>query len=88
MAERSTALIGVDEIETVRVKLESILGSATAKRKLLAALDEVAAIVKLARSCGINRRILFRPTMSRNAEVCRHVGRIGLQENEQLVRRE
>ena len=40
-----------------------------AKRKLSPALDSMSSIIKLGRACGINRRILFRPTLSRNAEV-------------------
>jgi hypothetical protein len=59
----------IDEFETVRTKLESLFGSSQTKRKLVAALDEMVGIIKLARACGITRRMLFRPTLSRNAEV-------------------
>jgi hypothetical protein len=90
LAEESSALIGPDEIETVRVKLESILGSATAKRKLLAALDEVSSSHDRAvsidasssdRRCRATQRYV---AMS----PCRRVERIGLHQNDQPVRRE
>lgn len=44
----------------------------TASRvKLRAALDEIATVIQLTRLCGVRRKILFRPTLSKNAEVSR-----------------
>ncbi|KAL7420933.1 eukaryotic translation initiation factor 2-alpha kinase [Cryptotrichosporon argae] len=58
-----------DEFGVVRRKLESVFSAS--RRKLSQAIDEVAVILQLARACGVNRRILFRPTLSRNAEFFR-----------------
>jgi translation initiation factor 2-alpha kinase 4 len=41
----------------------------TAYRKLAVPLDEISTIVNLAQACGVSRKILFRPTLSRGAEV-------------------
>lgn len=54
---------------TVRGRLESILTASGAKRKLAAALDEMARVVALVKAMGIHRRVMFRPSMARNAEV-------------------
>ena len=59
-----------DEFEAVRKKLETIFTSA--KRKLGIAFDTIKAVIDLARACGVNRKILIRPTLSRNAEVNCH----------------
>lgn len=57
----------IDDFAILRPKLENMQQSA--KRRLGPALDEVDAILKLAKACGVGRRILLRPTLSRNAEV-------------------
>ena len=56
-----------DEFEPTRAKLEALF--LNEKRKLAPAFDFMSSIIKLARSCGINRKILFHPILSRNAEV-------------------
>lgn len=53
----------------VRAKLEEIFPSS--RRKLLTAMDEIAAVITFARSSGVTRKIVFRPTLSRNAEFFR-----------------
>jgi translation initiation factor 2-alpha kinase 4 len=58
---------GVDDLGIVRAKLEALFPSS--KKRLTAALDNMTTIVNLARACGVSRKILFRPTLSRNAEV-------------------
>jgi translation initiation factor 2-alpha kinase 4 len=42
-----------------------------ARRKLAGPLDELETIISLARACGVTRKILFRPTLSRGAECFR-----------------
>ena len=59
----------VDEFHVVRHKLEMLLPGA--KRKMASAFDALATIIGLARACGITRKIVFRPSLSRNAEVRR-----------------
>ena len=46
------------------------------------ALDELDAILKLARACGVGRRVLLRPTLSRNAEVSKYPFDLSLADNE------
>jgi translation initiation factor 2-alpha kinase 4 len=58
----------LDEVEVVQARLESIFPSS--RRKLASAFAEIRETVQLARAFGVNRRILFRPTLARNAEVC------------------
>lgn len=58
---------GIDDLGIVRAKLEALFPSS--KKRLTAALDNMTTIVNLARACGVSRKILFRPTLSRNAEV-------------------
>ena len=58
---------GAGEFATMRNKLEETFPSA--RRKLAPALDEISTIISLARACGVTRKILFRPTLSRGAEV-------------------
>ncbi|ORY27989.1 hypothetical protein BCR39DRAFT_588886 [Naematelia encephala] len=57
------------DFEQIRGKIETVFPAS--RRKLTAALDETAAIIKLGRACGITRKIVFRPTLSRNAEFFR-----------------
>ena len=51
----------------VRRKLENLFPGM--KRRMSSGLDALGTIIGLARACGVTRRILFRPTLSRNAEV-------------------
>ena len=56
-----------DDFHIVRHKLESTLPGS--KRKMNSAFDALATVIGLARACGITRKIVFRPSLSRNAEV-------------------
>jgi hypothetical protein len=67
--ESLAALIRLDDFETFRVRLESKYAG---RMSLLAALAEISNIIQLARSFGVERKILFRPTLCNNAEVSLH----------------
>ncbi|OCF45594.1 PEK/GCN2 protein kinase [Kwoniella heveanensis CBS 569] len=56
----------VDEFDQVRVKLVALFPSA--KARLAKAFENMENVIKLARSFGVNRRILFRPTLARYSE--------------------
>ncbi|KAK8850742.1 hypothetical protein IAR55_004662 [Kwoniella newhampshirensis] len=58
-----------DDFQAVKTRLEGLFPSD--RRKLSNALDNIDAIIKLARSCGVSRRILFRPTLARHSEFFR-----------------
>ncbi|KAI9637172.1 kinase-like domain-containing protein [Dioszegia hungarica] len=61
----------VDEVHVVRAKLENIFTSASSRRRLAPALEELETVLQLAKAAGVSRRILFRPTMSRHADYFR-----------------
>ncbi|OCF54570.1 PEK/GCN2 protein kinase [Kwoniella mangroviensis CBS 10435] len=58
-----------DEFEAVRTRLESLFPSA--KRKLDIAFEDISSVIKLARSFGISRKIVFRPTLAKHSEFFR-----------------
>lgn len=58
---------GVGEFSTMRAKMEETFPSM--RRKLSTAMDEISTIVAMARACGVSRKILFRPSLSKGAEV-------------------
>lgn len=57
----------LDDFDVLRRKVEETFTSS--RSKLKAALDEIATVIQLSRLCGVRRKILFRPTLSKNAEV-------------------
>ncbi|WWC92548.1 uncharacterized protein L201_007507 [Kwoniella dendrophila CBS 6074] len=58
-----------DEFDLVRHKLESLFPSS--KRKLATAFEDMSSVIKLARSFGVTRKIVFRPTLARHSEFFR-----------------
>ncbi|OXG72558.1 eukaryotic translation initiation factor 2-alpha kinase [Cryptococcus neoformans Gb118] len=60
-----------DDFQVVRKRLESIFTSASAKRKLATALDDMTNVINSARACGVARKILFRPTLAKHSEFFR-----------------
>ncbi|ORX40873.1 kinase-like domain-containing protein [Kockovaella imperatae] len=58
-----------EDFDTVRGRLEGLFSSG--KRKLSPVFDNMATIIRLARACGVSRKIVFRPTLARNAEFFR-----------------
>nr|XP_019050908.1 PEK/GCN2 protein kinase [Kwoniella bestiolae CBS 10118]OCF29838.1 PEK/GCN2 protein kinase [Kwoniella bestiolae CBS 10118] len=58
-----------DEFEQVRAKLESLFPSS--KRKLTAAFEDMSSVIKLAKSFGVSRKIIFRPTLAKHSEFFR-----------------
>nr|ODN99778.1 PEK/GCN2 protein kinase [Cryptococcus depauperatus CBS 7855] len=61
----------VGDFEIVRKKLECIFTSTSSKRKLASAMDEISNVINSARACGVTRKILFKPTLSRHVEFFR-----------------
>ncbi|WRT70924.1 uncharacterized protein IL334_007923 [Kwoniella shivajii] len=58
-----------DDFDLVRHKLDSLFP--LSKRKLASAFEEMSSVIKLARSFGVSRRIVFRPTMAKHSEFFR-----------------
>ncbi|WVF67821.1 hypothetical protein IAT40_002582 [Kwoniella sp. CBS 6097] len=56
----------VDEFDKVRSKLEALFPSS--RTHLATAFEDMNNVIRLARAFGVNRRILFRPTLARHAE--------------------
>ncbi|RXK39365.1 PEK/GCN2 protein kinase [Tremella mesenterica] len=61
----------IAEFEAVRSKLESHFSTSSTALKLSKALEETSQVITLARSFGIARKIVFRPTLSKHAEFFR-----------------
>lgn len=57
------------EFETIRQVLEETFPQF--KRKFHQAFDEISTVIRLARSSGVKRKILFRPTVSKRSEYYR-----------------
>ncbi|WWC65005.1 uncharacterized protein I303_107619 [Kwoniella dejecticola CBS 10117] len=58
-----------DDFDLVRAKLESLFPSS--KRQLAIGFEDISNVIKLARSFGVTRRIVFRPTLARHSEFFR-----------------
>lgn len=59
----------IGDFNLIRHRLESLFPNA--KRKMQPAFEALERIIALARSCGVSRKIIFRPTLARNAEFFR-----------------
>ncbi|WVQ95416.1 hypothetical protein IAU59_002513 [Kwoniella sp. CBS 9459] len=59
----------VDVFDKVRTRLETLFPSS--KARLASAFEDMDNVMKLARSFGVNRRILFRPTLAKHSEFFR-----------------
>jgi translation initiation factor 2-alpha kinase 4 len=60
-----------DEFGVVRAKLQAVFTSNVSRRRLAPALEELESVVRLAHAAGVERRIIFRPTLARHAEMFR-----------------
>ncbi|KAK4689653.1 eukaryotic translation initiation factor 2-alpha kinase 4, partial [Tremellales sp. Uapishka_1] len=67
--EELELLSTTDDIDAVKNKLGTLFPASN--EQLAVAIEEIETIVKLARAFGVERRILFRPTLAKNVEFFR-----------------
>ncbi|ODN77808.1 hypothetical protein L202_04931 [Cryptococcus amylolentus CBS 6039] len=59
------------DFDVVRKRLETLFASGPAKRRLAGAMDDMAKVIDATRACGVQRKILFRPTLAKHSEFFR-----------------